>query len=125
MAIEDFDFQPDTYDIVISSLTFHYLESFTDICRKINNSLTPGGAFVFSVEHPVFTAYGNQEWHYDQDGKPIHWPVDRYFTEGRRVLSSRDVMAAAITVGLCRLPISFCTIQYNDEVYILNIHFHL
>lgn len=43
MAIEDFDFQPDTYDIVISSLTFHYLESFTDICRKINNCLTPGG----------------------------------------------------------------------------------
>lgn len=41
MAIEDFDFQPDTYDIVISSLTFHYLESFTDICRKINNCLTP------------------------------------------------------------------------------------
>ena len=84
MAIEDFDFQPDSYDIVISSLTFHYLESFTDICRKINNCLTPGGAFVFSVEHPVFTAYGNQEWHYDQDGKPIHWPVDRYFTEGKR-----------------------------------------
>lgn len=51
MAIEDFDFQPDSYDIVISSLTFHYLESFTDICRKINNSLTPGGTFVFSVEH--------------------------------------------------------------------------
>lgn len=84
MAIEDFDFQPDSYDIVISSLTFHYLESFTDICRKINNSLTPGGTFVFSVEHPIFTAYGNQDWHYDQDGKPIHWPVDRYFTEGRR-----------------------------------------
>ena len=41
MAIEDFDFQPDSYDIVISSLAFHYLESFIDICRKINHSLTP------------------------------------------------------------------------------------
>ena len=29
----------------------------------------------------------------------------------RRALSSRDVMAAAITVGLCRLPISFWTMS--------------
>ena len=55
MAIEDFDFQPDTYDIVISSLTFHYLESFINICRKVNSCLTAGGSFVFSVEHPIFT----------------------------------------------------------------------
>lgn len=84
MAIEDFDFQPDTYDIVISSLTFHYLESFINICRKVNNCLTAGGSFVFSVEHPIFTAYGNQDWYYDQDGKRAHWPVDRYFSEGKR-----------------------------------------
>ena len=30
---------------------------------------------------------------------------------GSRALSSRDVMAAAMTVGLCRLPISFCTMS--------------
>lgn len=84
MAIEDFDFQPNTYDIVISSLTFHYLESFINICHKINDCLTPGGAFVFSVEHPIFTAYGSQDWYYDQTGKRAHWPVDRYFNEGKR-----------------------------------------
>lgn len=84
MAIEDFDFQPNTYDIVISSLTFHYLESFINICHKINDCLNPGGAFVFSVEHPIFTAYGNQDWYYDQAGKRAHWPVDRYFNEGKR-----------------------------------------
>ena len=84
MAIEDFDFQPDTYDIVISSLTFHYLESFINICRKVNSCLAAGGSFVFSVEHPIFTAYGNQDWYYDQDGKRAHWPVDRYFSEGKR-----------------------------------------
>lgn len=84
MAIEDYDFQPNMFDIVISSLTFHYLESFNNICRKINTTLTLGGSFVFSVEHPIFTAYGNQDWYYDQAGNRIHWPVDRYFTEGRR-----------------------------------------
>lgn len=84
MAIEDFDFQPNAYDIVISSLTFHYLESFASICRKVSSSLTPGGAFVFSVEHPIFTAYGSQDWYYTPTGERAHWPVDRYFTEGKR-----------------------------------------
>lgn len=84
MAIEDYDFPIETYDVVISSLTFHYLESFDDICRKVDRSLKQGGAFVFSVEHPIFTAYGTQDWYYDEQGDKLHWPVDRYFTEGRR-----------------------------------------
>lgn len=36
------------------------------------------------MEHPVFTAYGNQDWIYDSEGKPAHWPVDHYFQEGIR-----------------------------------------
>lgn len=83
-AIEDYDFLPESYDIVISSLTFHYLESFDTICSKVYTCLTQGGTFVFSVEHPVFTAYGTQDWHYDEKGKPVHWPVDNYFSEGTR-----------------------------------------
>ncbi|WP_455587808.1 class I SAM-dependent methyltransferase [Bacteroides sp.] len=84
MAIEDYDFVPESYDIVISSLAFHYLESFDDICNKVYTCLTKGGTFVFSVEHPVFTAYGTQDWYYDEKRQPMHWPVDNYFTEGKR-----------------------------------------
>lgn len=84
MAVEDFEYSPDSFDIVISSLTFHYLESFADICSKVNRCLTPGGDFVFSVEHPIFTAYGSQDWQYGESGEKLHWPVDRYFTEGVR-----------------------------------------
>lgn len=84
MAIEDYDFPNDNFDVVISSLAFHYLESFEDICKKVNRCLRPKGAFVFSVEHPVFTAYGSQDWYYDEKGNLLHWPVDNYFTESRR-----------------------------------------
>lgn len=87
MAIEDFAYQPETYDVVISSLTFHYLESFEDVCKKVHRCLTKGGTFVFSVEHPIFTAYGSQDWFYDEKGNLLHWPVDRYFTEGKRKAS--------------------------------------
>lgn len=80
-AVEDIDFPPDSFDIVISSLAFHYIESFEDICSKINACLVNGGDFVFSVEHPVFTSYGTQDWYYDESGNRLHWPVDNYFME--------------------------------------------
>lgn len=84
MAVEDFEYNPGTFDVVISSLTFHYLRSFNDICHKIFRCLSKGGTFVFSVEHPIFTAYGSQDWYYDEKGNRLHWPVDRYFEEGLR-----------------------------------------
>jgi hypothetical protein len=46
--------------------------------------LTPGGRFVFSVEHPIFTAHGSSDWYRDADGAALHWPVDRYRDEGER-----------------------------------------
>ncbi len=82
--IEDIDFPEKSFDIVLSSLAFHYISSFEEICRKVAHCLVPGGAFVFSVEHPVFTAEGSQSWHCDASGHLLHWPVDRYFTEGPR-----------------------------------------
>lgn len=84
LAMEDLDFPPDSFDIAISSLAFHYTPDFRDICKRVNQCLASAGAFVFSVEHPVFTAQGRQDWFYDGDKNPAHWPVDNYFTEGKR-----------------------------------------
>jgi ubiquinone/menaquinone biosynthesis C-methylase UbiE len=55
MAIEEVEFPERTFDTVISSLALHYVMSFDEICGKINRWLVPGGDFVFSVEHPIFT----------------------------------------------------------------------
>lgn len=46
--------------------------------------LKSGGNLVFSVEHPIFTANGNQDWYYDENGNIKHFPVDNYFYEGKR-----------------------------------------
>lgn len=84
IAMEDLDFAPDSFDVVISSLAFHYTPDFATVCEEIHRCLTVGGDFVFSVEHPVFTAEGAQDWYYDSEGVREHWPVDHYFDEGQR-----------------------------------------
>lgn len=83
-SIEDIDFAPDSFDIVISSLAFHYVASFDDIVKKIKQCLVPGGALVFSVENPIFTASGTGVFHPCGGNDRAHWPVDRYFDESER-----------------------------------------
>lgn len=83
-AMEDLDFPAATFDIIISSLAFHYIKDFAALAEQMSNWLKTKGELVFSVEHPVFTSYGTQDWYYDQDGKILHFPVDHYYEEGWR-----------------------------------------
>lgn len=84
VAMEDMDFSAGSFDIALSSLAFHYIESFETVVKKVWSFLKPGGSFVFSVEHPVFTAYGTQDWYYNDQGEILHFPVDNYYYEGKR-----------------------------------------
>lgn len=85
-AIEDYTYPRNTFDIVISSLTLHYIESFDFVCQKVYQTLKKDGYFIFSVEHPIFTANGKEEWEYQTDGSIKCWPIDYYFEE--RVIHS-------------------------------------
>ncbi|WP_409342517.1 class I SAM-dependent methyltransferase [Paenibacillus sp. MBLB4367] len=84
LAIEDIDFTAEAFDVVISSLALHYIERFDAVCRKVHHCLAPGGTFVLSVEHPIFTALSAQDWYYGPQGERLHWPVDNYQNEGPR-----------------------------------------
>lgn len=84
LAIEDIDFSAEEFDVVISSLALHYVERFDLVCRNVRHCLKAGGTFVFSVEHPVFTARAAQDWSYGPHGERLHWPVDQYQEEGPR-----------------------------------------
>lgn len=84
MPIEDISFSESQFDVVISSLVFHYVKSFEAICKKVYYCLKPGGTFVFSVEHPIFTSREDQDWCLDEHGNRLHWAVDNYQSEGVR-----------------------------------------
>ncbi|MBC1484051.1 class I SAM-dependent methyltransferase [Listeria sp. FSL L7-1509] len=83
-AIEDMDIEPESYNVVLSSLALHYVADFHSVCQKVSTNLKPNGTFVFSVEHPVFTAEGSQTFFTDSHGTSLHWPVDQYFNESLR-----------------------------------------
>lgn len=83
-SIEDFEFDDESFDVVLSSLAFHYVKDFETLAKKINKVLRKDGILIFSAEHPVFTAEGSQDWFYDEHGNILHFPVDNYFIEGER-----------------------------------------
>jgi SAM-dependent methyltransferase len=81
--LESLTLQTGRYDLVYSSLVFHYLENLQLLMGEIYRSLLPGGAFVFSVEHPLTTAPIRPQWQVD-GGRRVAWPVDSYQVEGPR-----------------------------------------
>ncbi|MDR0136762.1 class I SAM-dependent methyltransferase [Metabacillus idriensis] len=84
-SIEGFEAEVDSFDVIISSLVFHYIEDFTELIKKIGRWLKPGGKLVFSVEHPVVTArLEMNNWVIDEDKNKLHWAFDNYQEEGMR-----------------------------------------
>jgi SAM-dependent methyltransferase len=71
------------YDLVYSSLAFHYLENLQGLILQVHRSLVRGGKLVFSVEHPIYTAPSNPDYLTDSSGRKT-WPIDGYCDEGPR-----------------------------------------
>ncbi|EMB7846559.1 class I SAM-dependent methyltransferase [Vibrio vulnificus] len=82
-AIEDFQAEEASFDVIFSSLALHYVEDLNSVFSKASKLLKLGGVLCYSVEHPVFTSNSSQDWHCD-NGKTQHWPLDNYFHEGQR-----------------------------------------
>ncbi|MDR3710256.1 MAG: class I SAM-dependent methyltransferase [Capsulimonadaceae bacterium] len=85
-AIEDFVANDESFDLITSSLAFHYIRDLDKVIVKIAKWLRSGGHLVFSMEHPVCTAaQGIQPgWQTNAGGDREHWILDRYHDEGVR-----------------------------------------
>lgn len=86
LPMEDYDAEAGSFDLVISSLAFHYVSDLAALSRKIHSWLKPHGCLLFSMEHPICTCSQGivPGWARDAEGKKLYWCVDQYSYEGRR-----------------------------------------
>ncbi len=71
------------FDLAYSSLALHYVEALPGLLAQVHAALGPGGRFVASVEHPIYTAPSQPGFVAAQDGRRV-WPLDGYLVEGPR-----------------------------------------
>jgi len=84
-TMEDVAFNEHYFDLVVSSLAFHYVEDYEALIHKIVKWLKPGGWLVFSTEHPiVVSSKENKGWIRDSENNVLYWPIDNYGDEGLR-----------------------------------------
>ena len=83
-GVEEYIYPENTYDLVVSNLVLHYIENLANVYQKVYCTLKVGGHFLFNIEHPTFTAGVNEDWIYDENGKPKYWPIDNYYYTGER-----------------------------------------
>ncbi len=85
MPMESIALINEKFDVVVSSLAFHYVEDFTGVVRNVYNLLDENGVFIFSQEHPLVTTHiRGHRWTKDENGKKIHMNLANYGVEGER-----------------------------------------
>lgn len=73
------------FDVVTSSLAVHYIADFAKLAQDVYRLLNDGGVFLFSQEHPIFTApKAGVRWQTDIGGKVHGMVVKNYTKTGRR-----------------------------------------
>ena len=85
MPMEDIGRLEGSFDIVVSSLAFHYVEDFAGVVQNIYSLLSDGGIFLFSQEHPLVSSHcGGNRWTKDDEGNKLHLNLANYGVEGER-----------------------------------------
>jgi ubiquinone/menaquinone biosynthesis C-methylase UbiE len=82
--IMNIEFDEQTFDLIYSSLTLHYIDDIDLLMKKVFRWLKMESKFIFSIEHPINTACPNA-WIYNASGKRSGWGLKDYDTEGKRI----------------------------------------
>lgn len=85
MAMEDLETLDMYFDVVVSSLAFHYVEDFAGVVKRIYQMLSKDGYFIFSQENPLCTCHsGGNRWTKDEKGNKLYLNLSNYGVEGER-----------------------------------------
>ncbi len=85
MPMEEISKLNEKFDVVISSLAFHYVEDFSGVVKNIYDLLNENGIFLFSQENPLCTCFsGGNRWTKDENGNKLYINLSNYGIEGER-----------------------------------------
>ena len=85
MPMENISQLKEKFDVVISSLAFHYVEDFAGVVKNIFDLLNEDGIFLFSQENPLCTCFsGGNRWTKDENGNKLYINLSNYGIEGER-----------------------------------------
>lgn len=85
MPMEDISAFDEKFDVVVSSLAFHYVEDFTGVVQNVYKLLNDNGTFIFSQENPLCTCFsGGNRWTRDDAGNKLYMNLSNYGIEGER-----------------------------------------
>lgn len=85
MPMEELAQLQEQFDVVISSLAFHYVEDFEGVVKNIYALLEENGVFIFSQENPLNTCHtGGNRWTRDEKGNKLYMNLANYGVEGER-----------------------------------------
>ena len=85
MPMENISQLKEKFDVVISSLAFHYVEDFAGVVKNIFDLLNENGIFLFSQENPLCTCFsGGNRWTKDENGNKLYINLSNYGIEGER-----------------------------------------
>lgn len=74
------------FDLIYSSLAFHYIQDLNALMCDVYQLLNNGGVLLFSQEHPVTTCSMNDENHYikNERGEAVAYSMSHYAITGLR-----------------------------------------
>ncbi len=89
MALEDICEFSEQFDLVTSSLVFDYVERFDELMKNVYSIMKDGSRFVFSMSHPMATAYDGQYPRYtrSESGERLYANINNYLIEGQRKIN--------------------------------------
>lgn len=111
-----------SFDIVVSSLTLHYVESWDIAFAEFHRILRDSGRLIFSVLHPFNPAFAKQDDYFSMRPVEIQWSscLDPPVTVTVYKRSLSDMVAALQTAGF-RIsdmvepqPTEECRAEFND-----------
>ena len=88
MSMTDISQLDDKFDLIYSSLAFHYVKDFDSFAKDMFSVLNKDGQLLFSQEHPIITATIDGNGHFNKNikGKRVSYTLSTYNEPGERYI---------------------------------------